>query len=441
MAPVTDFAVKEKYGYLSGFGSYHSSEAFPDANPLVINSPQKPPYGLRTERISGTSFTAPRSKNLQTWMYRTTSSLVHTEFELLEEAQPAPSSMTPNGYMWPSFSVDKDTDWTRQKLLARNGDPADKRGTAIWVFAVTKNMEDRNVFSSLDGDQLIIVQAGALDIQTELGKLLVRQNEIAMIPRGIRYQVTLATPFARGYVCELFQGHWDLPELGPIGSTGLANVRDFQIPSAYYDGKLENGVAKANNAEWTIVSRMNGQLWACTQDHTPFDVAAWHGTYYPFKYDLARYCVMGNVLFDEHDPSLYAVLSATTGDNPGASACDFLIIPPRWQATDAFWLPYYHRNTHSEFYGPIINRQDPEFPPNKGLEFKPFGAGLNGPMTTHGPSEEDFQKASNMELKPAMLQNEGVTVFLLETEKPLYLSDWATKAALKNFGGKPRPKI
>ena len=72
-----------------------------------------------------------------------------------------------------------------------------------------------------------------------------------------------------------------------------------------------------------------------------FDVAAWHGTFYPFKYDLARFCVLGNVLFDEHDPSLYAVLTAPShGSAPGTAVVDFAIIPPRWNASeDTYWLP------------------------------------------------------------------------------------------------------
>lgn len=273
------------------------------------------------------------------------------------------------------------------------------------------------------------------------GKLLVRQNEIAVIPRGVRYRVCLASSNARGQICELYQGHWDLPELGPLGSTGLANVRDFQVPVACCDGHLSNGIVKAENEEWKVITRLNGRMWACTQDRTPFDVAGWHGTYYPFKYDLAKFCVLGNALFDEHDPSLYVVLSASSGDNPGASAVDFLIIPPRWQVSDALWLPYFHRNTHSEYYGPVINKQDAQFPPNEGSDFRPFAAGLHGMLSTHGAPEEAFQEASNASLAPAMLQNDGVSIFVLETEKPLFLSDWAENAAVKNAGAKAKPKL
>ncbi|CAK4030993.1 homogentisate 1,2-dioxygenase [Lecanosticta acicola] len=423
MAPVTDFHIKEKYTYLNGFGSYHGSEALPDASPLVNNSPQKPPYGLRTERISGTAFTAPRHQNLQTFMYRISSSIEHSTFIPHGAAPKLPTNLTPNAYMWPSFSCADDTDWTRQELLAGNGDPSARMGCALWLFAITKDMPERTASSSLDGDQLIIPQAGTLDIQTELGKLLVRQNEIAVIPRGIRYRVTLPAGAARGYVCELFQSHFQLPELGAIGSTGLANVRDFQIPTAYFDGELKDGVARAHDTgEWTMLSRLGGRLWSCAQNRTPFDVVAWH-------------------VFDEHDPSLFVVLTAPSGD-PGAGVVDFAIVPPRWKVTeDTLRIPYYHRNVCPEFYGPIISAQDPMHPLNaasEGNAFFPFCAGLNGNMATHGAAEEDFQRNSNEELKPTKTTNDGYSIFLLETQKPLFVSDWAEEAAKGNSRPKKR---
>ena len=438
---MTDFAVKDPNTYLSGFGSYHQSEAFPGANPAVINSPQKPPYGLRTERISGSSFTAPREQNLQTWLYRSTSSLAHSEFVECEDAQPG-KHLTPNAYSWPAFELPGGQDWTRQKLIGRNGDPASKTGLAVWVFSIERNMPERTAYSSLDGDCLIIPQAGALDIQTELGKLIVRQNEIAVIPRGVRYRVTLPAGPTRGYICEVFEGHFQLPALGAIGSTGLANVRDFQIPVASYDGVLaaDGKVAMANNAEWEIRSRLNGRLWKCDQDHTPFDVAAWHGTFYPFKYDLARFCHLGNAVFDEHDPSLFVVLTVPTHREPGTAVLDFAVISERWQTGEnTLWIPYYHRNTMSEFYGPIIANQDPSFPFTKGAAFLPFAAGLNGSMATHGASEEDYERASSQDTSvPKKQMVDGLSIFLLETEMPLLLTDWAYNGAVKNFRQKPQ---
>lgn len=366
----------------------------PGAIPLVNNTPQKPAYGLRTERISGSAFVAPRDHNLQAWMYRVSSSLDHDPFEPVDAEEPkTPKYLSPNSHIWPHLPVDETADWvSAQRLLARNGDPTTKTGLGLWIWGVSQDMKQHTAFSSIDGDLLIIPQAGALDIQTELGRLLVRQNEIAVIPRGIRYRVTLPAGPARGYCCELFQGHYRLPELGPIGSTGLANVRDFQIPKAHFDGQVKDNVAVANDADTThtIVTRQNGRLWSCTQSHTPFDVVAWHGTNYPYKYDLARFCVMGNLLFDEHDPCLYTVLTAPANGEPGNAVVDFAIIPPRWMVgEDTFRLPYFHRNTMCEFFGPIINSQEEDYPFNGGSAFKPFGAGLHGSNVTHGklPSE------------------------------------------------------
>ena len=428
--PVTKFVVEEKYAYLEGFGNYHQSEAFPGANTVAINSPQKPPLGLLTERISGSSFTAPRYQNLQTFLYRTVSSLGHSEYVPYGADEPSNGLYTPNSYLWPSFPVSEDDDWTSQRLLSSTGDAVTKTGLAIRLFAISKDMTPNTVFSSLDGDMLVIPQAGGcLDIQTELGHLLVRPNEIAVIPRGIRHRVTLPSGPSRGYVCELYQGHFRLPELGPIGSCSLANQRDFQIPVASYDGELRGDVAVPNSgAEWTIIARLTSRLWSCTQNHTPFDVAAWHGTFYPYKYDLGRFSVLGGILYDHPDPSIFTVLTAPSHREPGTAVVDFAIIPPRWNMMeDTYWPPYYHRNTMSEFSGPIVYDQDPGNKWNKEHGFKPYGAQLNSTMTVHGPSKEVHEKARASDLRPRKLGTEGLTIFLLETECPMKVEDWAVR--------------
>jgi homogentisate 1,2-dioxygenase len=47
--------------YQSGFGNHFASEALPGALP-EHNSPQRCPYGLYAEQLSGTAFTAPRAR-------------------------------------------------------------------------------------------------------------------------------------------------------------------------------------------------------------------------------------------------------------------------------------------------------------------------------------------------------------------------------------------
>ena len=166
--------------------------------------------------------------------------------------------------------MDDQVDWVRGlKHLAGAGDPTMKTGLGIYVFAAGRDMDPATAFYSSDGEMLIVPQHGVLDIQTEIGHLLVRSNEIAVIPRGIKYRVALPNGPVRGYVLELYQGHFVLPELGPIGSNCLANPRDFQVPVAKFDEDL--------GTTWSIINKYNGKLFVATQKHTPFDVVAWHG--------------------------------------------------------------------------------------------------------------------------------------------------------------------
>jgi homogentisate 1,2-dioxygenase len=67
-----------------------------------------------------------------------------------------------------------------------------------------------------------VPQQGTLDIQTEFGFMEVRSGEICVIQRGIQFAVRLPDGPARGYVLEVFSGHFEIPSLGPIGMLLLA---------------------------------------------------------------------------------------------------------------------------------------------------------------------------------------------------------------------------
>ena len=70
-------------GYLSGFGGTFESEAVPGALPHGRNSPQRPAFGLYTEQLSGTAFTAPRGENRRSWLYRMRPTADHRPFDAL----------------------------------------------------------------------------------------------------------------------------------------------------------------------------------------------------------------------------------------------------------------------------------------------------------------------------------------------------------------------
>ena len=63
---------------MPGFGNDFETEALPGALPQGRNSPQKCAYGLYAEQLSGSPFTAPRSTNERSWLYRIRPSVRHT---------------------------------------------------------------------------------------------------------------------------------------------------------------------------------------------------------------------------------------------------------------------------------------------------------------------------------------------------------------------------
>lgn len=297
------------------------------------------------------------------------------------------------------------------------GSPEMKSGLQILYYLCNKDMVDK-AFYNCDGEYLIVPQQGTLDIQTELGCLEVFPGEIVVIPRGIVFSVRLPDGASRGYICELFESSFILPNLGPIGANGLANARDFLYPVAAYEDRKVN---------FEVVNKFQGKLFSCTKDHSPFNVVAWHGNYSPYKYNLDQFCVMNSVSFDHPDPSIYCVLTAPT-NTPGVAVCDFVIFPPRWEAKEhTFRPPWYHRNCMSEFMGLIRGQYEA-----KKEGFLPGGASLHSCFIPHGPDQKTFEAASNADIsKPVRLGD--TMAFMFESTYLLKLSDTALASWDKTY--------
>ncbi|KAJ5782585.1 hypothetical protein N7457_004359 [Penicillium paradoxum] len=408
--PVTNFTIPEKYEYQTGFAANLETEAIKGALPIGQNSPQKCPYGLYAEKISGTAFTAPRSENQQTWAYRIIPSAVHSSFEPVASGNrfKPDFNQIPNQLRWDPFDINPDVDWIEGlHMVAGSGDPALKNGVAYYIYGATKSMSENTAMGDSDGDMLIVPQTGALDIETEMGRLLVRPNEICVLPRGIKYRVNLVNDEPiRGYILELFNGHFTLPELGPIGSNCLANARDFQIPVAAY--------THDSKSNWTVFNKFCGQLFTSKQGHTPFDVVAWEGRYYPYKYDLGRFNTIGTISYDHPDPSLNTVLTAQSNAHPVGE--------------DTFRPPSYHRNCMSEFMGLIEGSYIAKGAGSGG--FQAAGASLHNCMSAHGPDKAAFDKASNEELVPVKV-GAGSMAFMFESCYMVGITDWGLKSCQK----------
>ena len=397
-------------GYQSGFGNEFATEAVPGALPVGRNSPQKVAHGLYAEQLSGTAFTAPRGYNRRSWLYRIRPAAMHGEFAPFEQPRFhnlfGHEPVTPDQLRWnplPLPGADGNAapvDFVDGLFtMAGNGYPAAHSGVAIHLYAANASMQGR-YFYDADGELLIVPQQGRVVIATELGVLEVEPQEIAVIPRGVRFRVDLPDGPSRGYVCENFGGLLRLPDLGPIGSNGLANPRDFLTPHAAYED-LEG--------DFELIAKFQGHLWRAPIGHSPLDVVAWHGNHAPYKYDLRRFNTIGSISFDHPDPSIFLVLHSPS-DTPGTSNMDFAIFPPRWLvAQDTFRPPWFHRNVASEFMGLVHGAYDA-----KAEGFAPGGCSLHNCMTGHGPDAATFDKASSADLsKPDVITD--TMAFMFET--------------------------
>ena len=398
--------------YQTGFLNHFSSEAVTGALPIGRNSPQRPAFGLYAEQFSTTAFTAPRSENRRSWLYRLRPATAHGRFAAYPGAPglsaAIPLATSPNRLRWdPPAPAAPATDFLDG--LTRW---AGNAGITIHLYAASASMRARALQFS-DGELLIVPQSGALHICTELGRLDVPPGHIALIPRGLRFRVELAGDAASGYVCENHGAPFRLPDLGPIGANGLAAPRDFEIPEAWFEDVEE---------PCELIQKFQGALWSTTLDHSPFDVVAWHGNSAPCRYDLGRFNTLGSVSFDHPDPSIFTVLTSP-GDMPGTANCDFVIFPPRWQvAEDTFRPPWFHRNTMSEFMGLVRGAYDAK----EGGGFAPGGASLHNQMNGHGPDVAATARAMAADLTPVKL--EDTLAFMFESNRVIGASTAALAA-------------
>ena len=392
--------------YQSGFGNHLNSEALPGALPIGQNSPQQAPFGLYAEQLSGTAFTVPRAEARRSWLYRLRPSAAHGRFRrsTRQLTGDEPGEATPNRLRWnplplPTAPTDF-LDGLERLVATAAGDQAE--GASIYRYAANTSMT--RVFYDADGELLIVPELGRLDLVTELGLLRIEPLQIAVIPRGMKFRVEIPEGGpVRGYVCENHGRCLRLPELGPIGSNGLANPRDFEAPVARFEDR---------DVPTRLVQKFLGELWETELDHSPLDVVAWHGNNVPYRYDLRHFNTLGTVSFDHPDPSIFTVLTAP-GTSEGMANIDFVIFPPRWMVAEhTFRPPWFHRNLMNEFMGLIQGAYDA-----KADGFAPGGASLHGCMSAHGPDHLSTQNAIAAELRPHKIEN--TMAFMFETGRVL----------------------
>ncbi|EKM49770.1 uncharacterized protein PHACADRAFT_201465 [Phanerochaete carnosa HHB-10118-sp] len=296
------------------------------------------------------------------------------------------------------------------KMMIENSSLMLQKGIVIHTYACNADM-GKEAFVNSDGDFLIVPVQGRLDIQTELGKLMVFPGEIVVVQRGLKWKVTLPDGKAMRYIQEIFGMHYELPELSVISSHRLANPHNFKHLIAQFN---------VDQTAWEVIYKLGGQLFTCKQDHTPFDVVVWHRNYVPYKYYLDSFISLSSLTQDHVDLSIWTVLMVCS-KTLGVSLANFAFMGERWNVTDkTFRPPFFHRNTASKIIGLITG--DFEFSDS----FKPGALQLETRFGAHGPDNTIFDAASNMVLKP-MKVFEGMHIIMFEMSMLMSLTEYAAK--------------
>ena len=405
-----------------GLGSTHESEALPGALPKRQNIPRRAPYGLYPELFNGTPFTVKNADNSRLWMYRVRPSFSHAAFTPLPSARFCSplGDACPTRTRWrplPVPSKPAAVDFLDGLVtLGGGGDLVAGPGWGVHLYAANADMADR-AFSNADGDLLIVPQTGTLDCRTELGWLRVSPGSVLLIPRALKFAIGLPDGEARGWVLEVVGRRFRLPERGPMGSNGLADARHFLAPTAAYEDRICPG-------GFQIVNKLGGRLSAAVQEHSPFDVVAWHGNHVPVSYDLSLFNAMGTVTFDHPDPSILTVLTAPLDDH-GRAIADFVVFPGRWEVAEhSFRPPVMHRNAASEVN--MVVRVA-----SAGSGYDPGCTFLSPLLTAHGVTTAayDHHLGSDFKDQPNRIPDESLWV-MFESALPLQLTAWARETPL-----------
>ena len=147
---------------------------------------------------------------------------------------------------------------------------------------------EREHFFNADGELLIVAQQGRLRFRTEFGVIEIEPGEICVIPRGVIFRVELIDgPGARLCLRELRR------RLHAAGSR--TDRRELPRQSARLS-HARSRPTRTSRSRRTLYREMGRRaLRARRSAHSPLDVVAWHGNYYPYKYDLRRFSPVGAI--------------------------------------------------------------------------------------------------------------------------------------------------
>lgn len=144
-----------------------------------------------------------------------------------------------------------------------------------------------------------------------------------------------------------------------------------------------------------VIYKLTGDLYSYKQNHTPFDVVAWHGSYVPFKYAMEKFVPLACAMKEQCDPTIYTVLVAKS-KTPKVALSEFAVYTAKHiTALDTYRPPYYHRNMSTEMLGMIYGEYHGSV-----RDVQAGCLSCENSYMPHGDAYKAWKQATTRELKP-----------------------------------------
>ncbi len=292
----------------------------------------------------------------------------------------------------------------RTSKIKRQGDFVTNRNylvynDTVWMSVSMPEKEIDYFYKNASCDELIYVDSGEGELQTNLGYIKFKKGDYIVIPRNILYRLKHDSP-AKLLIFEAF-GMIKTPkryrsEFGQLLEHSPFCERDIRTPEL---------VTIEEKGDFVTKIKKYGKIFTLHYDYNPFDIAGYDGFYFPYIFNIDDFMpITGKI---HQPPPVHQ-----TFDGPGFVICSFVSRMLDYHP-EAIPVPYNHSNVDSD---EILYYADGQFSSRKGIENGSISLHPGG--LPHGPHpgrvEASLGKKETIE-----------TAVMMDTFKPLKISKFA----------------
>jgi len=128
-----------------------------------------------------------------------------------------------------------------------------------------------------DGDDVLFVHEGSGEFYCDYGRLVFRDGDYIVVPRGTMWRVVCAEP-SQLLMIEATNDSYRLPEKGILGRHAIFDPAVLDVPAID-----EAFTAQQDEREWQVRVKRQQETTAMVYPFNPLDAVGWHGDLAPVR--------------------------------------------------------------------------------------------------------------------------------------------------------------